>query len=89
MGANKSLRSLVKPCIPQVIALCVLTVVQSLLIVAMAMLSRYVVDAALQETGKLAFWATLLVADILAIIIVYGFNAWLSATTLERYVARL
>ena len=89
MGANKSLRSLVKPCIPQVIALCVLTVVQSLLIVAMAMLSRYVVDAALQETGKLAFWATLLVADILAIIIVYGFNAWLSATTLDRYVARL
>ena len=73
----------------KVLWLSLLTVLQSLLQVAMALLSRFVIDAALGARGNLAFWGSVLVADMLAIVAVHGMLAWCSGSTLDKMTARL
>ena len=73
----------------RVICLCVLTVLLSLLQVAMALLSRFVIDAALTDSGKLAFWGVVLVADMLAIVGLHALLSWLSGSTADVLTARL
>lgn len=87
-GKN-GLTELLKPYRGRVICLCVLTVVLSLLQVAMALLSRFVIDAALTDSGRLAFWGAVLVADMLAIVGLHALLSWLTGSTADTMTARL
>lgn len=73
----------------KIFALSFLTVLQSLLQVTMAVLSRFVIDAALGKDGRLLFWGAVLVADILALVGVHGLLSWYSGSTADKMVARL
>ena len=73
----------------RVLSLAVLTVTQSLLQVAMAVLSQYVIDSALSASESLVFWGALLVADLLALVGVHALLVWYTGSTADRMVARL
>ena len=81
------LRRVLKPYYGRILLLCVLTVLQSLLQVAMAVLSRYVIDEAFNGGAELKFWAIALAADLLALVIVHGLHSWYQASTSERFCA--
>lgn len=87
-GKN-GLTELLRPYRGRVICLCVLTVVLSLLQVAMALLSRFVIDAALTDSGRLAFWGAALVADMLAIVGLHALLSWVSGSTADTMTAKL
>lgn len=87
-GKN-GLSDLLRPYRGRILCLCVLTVVLSLLQVAMALLSRFVIDAALSATGRLAFWGAVLVADMLAIVGIHALLSWLSGSTADTMTAKL
>lgn len=73
----------------KIFLLCLLTLVQSVLNVAMAFLSRFVIDAALGRTGKLLWWGSLLVADILLLVVVHGVLSWFASSTTDTIVTHL
>ena len=86
-GHRLGLRLVLKPYYGRIIGLSVLTVLQSLLQVAMAVLSRYVIDEALRGGEDLQFWALALAADLLALVIVHGLHSWYQTSTSERFCA--
>ncbi|MBQ8360288.1 MAG: ABC transporter ATP-binding protein [Oscillospiraceae bacterium] len=67
----------------------VLTVLQSLLQVVVALLSRFVIDAALGSRENLAFWGIVLVADMLALVGIHGMLVWCSGSALDKMTAKL
>lgn len=73
----------------RIFLLCVLTLAQSVLNVAMAFLSRFVIDAALERTGQLLWWGGLLVADILLLVAVHTVLSWLGSSTTDTMVTHL
>lgn len=89
MKANPGLFSFTKLYWKRLVGLCLLTVVQSLLQVAMALLFRYVIDAALGAKETLAFWGWVLVADMLALVGVHAFASWCAGSTADYMTAKL
>lgn len=93
-GTNKSVSRkgvyhFLHPYRGRILSLSLLTVLQSLLQVAMALLSRYVIDAALSASGSLGFWGALLVADLLALVGIHALLSWHTGSTADKMVARL
>ena len=74
----------IRPWGGRIFLLCVLTLLQSLLQVGMAFLSKYVIDAAVYGAGKLAFWGSLLVADILLLVGLHTLLSWLTGSTADK-----
>ncbi len=70
-------------------ALCILTVALSVLLVAMALLSRFVIDAALGAADRLLFWGGIFVADVLAIVLLHTLLSWYTASTTDRVNASM
>lgn len=73
----------------QILGLSALTVLQSLLQVAMAMLSRYVIDAALGVRQGFLYWSIVLVADMLALVGIHALINWCSGKTADNISAKL
>ncbi len=86
---NRKLHTMLKPYNLRIVGLCVLSLVYALLQVAMAGLTRYVIDAALAQNGQLLLWGGLLVVDILAIVLSHTTVNWLGGSTTDRFVASL
>lgn len=86
---NRKLHTMLKPYNLRIVGLCVLSLVYALLQVAMAVLTRYVIDAALAQNGQLLLWGGLLVVDILAIVLSHTAVNWLGGSTTDRFVASL
>ena len=80
---------MIRTCRKSVIALSCLNVVMNLLQVLMAILMKYVIDAALSGNGKLLFWGSALVLDLCGIVGVYAVLNWFSSRSMDRYIARL
>lgn len=78
---------LLSPYRGRIIALNVLTSVQSALQVAFALVTRYVVDAAINENGRLLFWAVALMTTLLLTALVHAIYAWLTGSTSDRCTA--
>lgn len=72
----------------RIILLCLLMLLQSLLHVGMAFLSRYVIDAALSG-DKLILWGGLLAADILLLVGLHTMLSWLTGSTADTMAAGL
>ena len=79
--SDPALRKLLKPYWGRIWLLCLLMVLLSVLQVAMALLFRFVIDAALDGGKNLALWAALLLADLLAVVGVYAWLSWLNGAT--------
>ena len=73
----------------RIACLCILTVLLSVLLVAMALLSRFVIDAALGAEDKLLFWGAWLVADVLAIVLIHTVLSWYTSSTADRFTASM
>lgn len=78
------MRTTLRPYRCRIIALCAFTVLLSVLQVAIALLSRFVIDAALGARDKLMFWGTVLVADVLAIVLLHTILSWYTGSTADR-----
>ncbi len=88
-GFQVSFRRILRPYRWRILGLSVLMVVQSLLQVTMALLSRFVIDAALSSDGRLAFWGVALTANVLALVGVHAWVSWTANSTSDRLSARL
>lgn len=88
-STTKSFRGFLRQYSGRILLLSVLTVWQSLLQVVMALLSRFVIDAALGSRENLAFWGIVLVADMLALVGIHGMLVWCSGSALDKMTAKL
>lgn len=94
MGKNEKtliwecFRNILRPYRLRIVMISVFTVVLSLLQVLMALLSRFVIDAAL-GSGEIAFWGIVLTADVLAIVVVHSLLSWFANSTADRLSAKL
>lgn len=86
---NAFLGQLLRPYGLRLFWLSALTVLQSVLQVSMALLFRFVIDAAIAGNGRLAFWAGLLVLDMVLQLGVYALSSWYSSSTTDRLAASL
>lgn len=86
---NPQLQTMTKPYKGRILLLCAASFVSALAQVALALLTRYVIDAAVYHTGKLLFWGTFLVLDLLTLVGLHAFTSWLSGSTMDRFSARL
>lgn len=66
-----------------------LTMLQSLLQVALAVLMQFVIDAALSANGQLITWGIALIADLILLILIHGLLSWCSGSAIDRYTASL
>lgn len=82
-------RRILRPYGLRIVMISVFTVVISLLQVLMALLSRFVIDAALNGGGQLVFWGMVLAVDVLAIVVIYGLLSWYTNSTADRLSAKL
>ncbi len=73
----------------QIILLSVMTVLQSVCQVALAILMRFVVDSAVAGDGKLTFWGVLLAVDIALLIGFYCGISWLRGSATDRFTGAL
>lgn len=69
--------------------MCVLTVLQSLLQVAMALLLRYVIDVALSGGKDLWLWIGAFVGDLVLQLAVATLQNWYSSSTSEHFATQL
>lgn len=81
--------AVLRPYRGRIVALCILTVVLSVLLVAMALLSRFVIDAALGAADSLLFWGGVFVADVLAIVLLHTLLSWYTASTADSVNASM
>lgn len=86
---QESLRGIFRPYRWHVVLLSGLTVVQSVLQVALAVITRYVIDAAISGSGKLPFWGAVLVGDSLALILLHTSLSWIAGSVTDRFGAKL
>ncbi len=73
---------------PRICLLMVLTVLQSVLQVTFAFVTRSVVDAALTRSAYFLHWGCTLVGVLLLLVGVHSLYAWLTGSTLDKSVAR-
>ena len=73
----------------RILLLCLLNLLQSVLQVGLALITKYVIDAAVYANGQLLTWSVLLGADLLALILLHSFLNWFSGSTLDRFAADL
>ncbi len=83
------LKSLVRPVWGRVLLLSGLTLCNSVLQVALALLMRYVIDSAVYQNGKLIFWGSILIADLAAMVALNCAVNWLAGSTTDRFSADL
>lgn len=87
-GVRECFRLILRPYRWRVILLSVMTVLQSLLQVSMALVSRFVIDAAL-GAGNLAFWGVALAANVLLLVGAHSLVAWYANSTYDRLSSTL
>ena len=84
-----SLRKLLRPFLWQVILLTVLAVLQSVSQVGLSMVTKYVIDSAVAQDGRLLFWGCVLAGILLLILAVNMLHAWCAGSTADKAMARL
>lgn len=89
MKDKKTLGALVRPVRGRVVLLSALTLLNAMFQIALALLMRYVIDAAVYQTGKLSLWGGLLVADLVALVAMNCWVNWLSGSTGDKFIASL
>ena len=78
-----------KPYCGQIAFLSILTVLQSVCQVALAVLTRFVIDSALRSDGNLFAWSVALAADIAALVVLHCWTSWSRASANDKICASL
>lgn len=86
---NRTASDLLRPFRGRVLTLCVSTVASSLLQVSMALVTRGLVDCAVQSDDRLRLWAVALVVNLLLLVAVQTVYGWVGGSTADRCTARL
>ncbi len=86
---RQDLKRLIQPYKGAVACLHVITVLQSICQVAMAVATKFVIDSALADDGRLLLFGSLLVALLLLIVALHSWHRWLAGSTADRCVAQL
>ena len=73
----------------RVLTLCVATVLNSALQVGIALITRELVDSAVQATGGLCAWGAALLISMLLMVILHALYSWIGGSTADRCVAML
>ncbi len=89
MNDKKTLGRLVRPARGRVVLLSALTLCNAVFQVALALLMRYVIDAAVYQKEELPFWGVLLAVDLLALVVLNCWINWLSGSTSDQLTAKL
>ena len=79
---------MLRPHLGRLWLLCALPVLQALLQVGMALLTRFVIDAALSGSN-LALWGGLFAADLALMILIHGLLQWLTGSIIDKSIASL
>lgn len=82
------MRKIIHPYRFKILLIVVLAALRSLLDVSMAVVIKYVIDAAVAGRGLL-FWGSTLIANILAIILLYVLEHWCATTYADKLTAQL
>lgn len=86
---SRGLRGILRPYRWRIALLSLLMIVQSVLQVAMALLTRFVIDAALSRSGSLGMWAAAFAVDLVLQVCVYALLNWYSGSTADRFSTAL
>ncbi|MBO5317945.1 MAG: ABC transporter ATP-binding protein [Oscillospiraceae bacterium] len=86
---NPTVTTLLRHSRGRVFLLTALSLLMSLLQVALAVLSRSVIDAALAADGKLGSWTAGYIITVLLLVVAYAAAAWLNGSTVDVLSARL
>ena len=78
-----------KPYYAQIVALGILTVLESVCQVALAVLMRFVIDSAVSKDGSLVLWGGTLAGDIVALVVLHCWIAWLRGSASDRFCGSL
>ena len=91
MKKNKEafVKAILYPYRGRIVVLCLLTVVLSVMLVATALLSRFVIDAALGAADRLLFWSGIFVADVLGVVLLHTVLSWYTASTTDAVSASM
>ena len=82
-------KELLKPYRGRILLLSVMTIAQSVLQVGLAVLMRFVIDAALAQKRESLFWGGMLVADLAALVAVHTLLGWYTGSTQDQFVTKL
>ena len=85
--AGAGCRHIIKPYLGSVALLSVLSILQSVIQVALALLMRMVIDAAISGSPDLGKWIALLVADLVLQLVLHTFGSWYSSTKTATFIA--
>jgi len=82
-------KELLKPYRGKTALLSVMTVTQSVLQVGLAVLMRFVIDAAVKQKENAFFWGGMLVADLAALVMVHALLSWCTGSASDSFVTKL
>lgn len=84
-----ALRKLLRPFVLWVILLVLLSVVQSASLVCFSVVTKFVIDAAVDQDGTLLQWAIAMAAVLAVLLTAYGLQAWFSGSAADKAMAKL
>lgn len=84
-----TLRKLLRPFVLWVILLVLLSVVQSASLVCFSVVTKFVIDAAVNRDGTLLLWGIAMAAVLAVLLAAYGLQAWFSGSVADKAMARL
>lgn len=82
------IKALLKPYRGKTVLLSIMTVAQSVLQVGLAVLMRFVIDAAVAQKDAF-FWGAMLVIDLAALVTVHTLLTWCTGSTTDHFVTKL
>lgn len=83
------IKELLRPYRGKTVLLSLMTIAQSVLQVGLAVLMRFVIDAAVAHKENVFFWGAMLVADLAALVTVHTLLSWCTGSISDRFVAKL
>lgn len=87
--AWRSIYPLVRPHLGAIIAMNILTVLQSVAQIALAMVTKIVIDGALSGSESFLYWVVALGAVLLSIVLLDAALRWCSGSTTDKCIARM
>lgn len=81
--------NMLKPYRWKIVILSCLTVLQAVLQVALAVITRFVIDAALGDIQQFPLWGAALLVDSLLLILTHAILLWFSGRTTDRFSAAM
>ena len=87
--AWRSVYPLIRPYFGAIVTIHILTVLHSVIQVAVALITKLVIDAALTGSDQLWTWAVCLGGTLLTVVLLQSILSWLSGSTTDKCVAHI